>query len=610
MLQSVTREMEMSNVFAGDEMARTRRLGTEVRGLREKEVQAILRALEHSLAELQARTGHLRTAGEGHRRVADTLSRLAMLIAQAAENAARQAALDKVRALAANVEPLARQVEAGQDLKAQQKAAAEKYGDQARNLAREIAPPEAAKHVDKAGDDLGAKDPVGAKRELDEAVRALQDELDNNNDSLAKAKESAEELRALAEDLKKAREQVDNLDKLNDPNKAADKAMDALVKQDDIKDRLDDAGQKEAEQDVANAMDDTQAGKYEPAGQDLDAARQKVEEQAKALEDQIARAAQEQLNDFKAMQQLADQLQTLDALQNRLDGIKNEQAAALNQPEQPAGQMAPADQQKLAGEMGQLAQDMNQAQLPQAAQPTAQAQQNTQAARHEQAQQKLEEAGQALTQARQQAEQQLAQLEQKIEAGRPLADTAAIEQMQQGLAQLQQQYAQAPPPQQQAMAPQMGQMAQQMQQAALPQAAQAMQQAEQNAEKNQAPAAEQQMEQAQHALAQAHKQAKAAAQAMARQQPKNGPPGPPEPPQPGLEMPTPENAPQAGLQGAKEKHEKNMAATDQNKPRRTASDWRAGLPEKERQALLTARKQPYPPQMEADVKKYYELLAE
>lgn len=609
MLQVVTHEMELSNVFDGDELARGRRLTTDVKSLRTQEMQAILRALEKSMAELQSRPGYLKTAGEGHRRVADSLSRLAMLLAPAAENAAKQAALDKVRALAANVEPLARQVEAGQALKPEQKAASENYGDQAKNLAQELKPDDAGRRVEKAGEDLSAKDPIEAKKELDAAIRALQDELDNKSDSLAHAKETEQELKALAEELRKAKANTDEIGKMPDANKAADRAMDALVKQNEIKDRLNAANQPEASKDVAQAMDNMQAAKYDPAGQKLDEARQAVENAAKALEDQIARASQEQLNAFKEMQQLAEQLQDIGALQNRLDNLKSEQAAAMAQTP-PNGQMPAADQKKLAQEMGQLAQDMNQANQQQAGQHTDDAKKNTDADQHNQAQQDLEKAGQALADARAQAEQALAQAEQKIEAGQTVADAAAIQQMQQQLGQMQQQYAQAQPQAQQAMAPQMGQLAQQMQQAALPQAAQAMQQAQQNAQQNAPPAANQAMAQAQQALAQAMAQAQLAAQAMQRP----GPPGPPSPPSgqpPGPDDPNAPPGPPAMQAQNPMKKDKNFAAdVAAAKARYAESNWRAALPERERQALLSGRKEPYPPQMEADVKKYYELLAE
>ena len=644
LLQVITHEMELSNVFDGEELSRGRRLSGEVRDLHQKEMQAILRALERSLAETQSRTNQLRTAGEGHRRVAESLSRLATLLAPAAENVAQQALLDKIRALAANVAPLARQVDEGQALRSEQKTMAENYGDQARNLAKESTLPEVTRHLDKAGEDLTAKDPPGAKRELEAAIRAMQEKMDGKSDSLAHAKETEQELKALADELRKAKDAANEIAKLTDPNKAADKAMDALVKENDIKDRLDAANQKDAAKDVAKAMDDMQENQYDPAAQKLAEAQKAIEEQAKALENQIQRASQEQLNAFKDVQQLADQLQKLDALQDKVADIKAEQAAALGQqpppppgeqqpqpaqqqppgeqqpaqPPQPAeqGQMSPADQQKLEAEMTAAAQEMNEAGQPEAGQQMAQAEQNTEKGQNSPARQNLDRAEQALAQARQQAEQSMAQAEQRLEAGQTVADAAELNQMQQQLAQMQQQMQQSPQ-QAKSMAPQMSQLARAMQQAALPQAAQAMQQAQQSAQQNNPAQAQQQMQQAQQQLAQAQQQAQMAAQAMNTppsppQQAQNSPPSPEQGP-PGQEPPSqnPDNKNSPPKDHVAMKHEKNEAAgNDPLKVRYAESTWHAKLPERERQALLSARKEPYPPQMEQDVKKYYELLAE
>jgi hypothetical protein len=170
-----------------------------------------------------------------------------------------------------------------------------------------------------------------------------------------------------------------------------------------------------------------------------------------------------------------------------------------------------------------------------------------------------------------------------------------------------------------------------------------MGQAEKNTEKGQHGQARQDLDKAAQELAQARQQAEQdlaqAQQKLEAGQAMNskpnpaappGPPGPPKPGQPGQEAPG-QQSPKPGQPGQEasgqqppqpgqtpssppklgDKTEHNEAAgNDPLKVRYAESTWRAKLPERERQALLSARKEPYPPQMEAEVKKYYELLAE
>jgi len=295
-LQGVTREMELSNVFNPDEMARGQRLSTGIVDLRHQEMQTILLALEKSIREVQSRTNSLRTATAGHRRAAERLSTLASLLAPTAADALLQALLEKLRALAADVTPLAEQVDKGQSLKPEQKVASDIYGDQAHSIAKEVPPPEISRRVDKAGDFLAARDPVNGKRELDAAIRALQDLINAKSEALAYAKAKEQELKALVEDLHKAEDAAKEIAKTADPNKAADRAMDALVRESDIKNRLDTMTQMEASADVAQAMADMQQSQPSAAAQKLDDAQKAVEAAAQALDAQIAQASQDQMN--------------------------------------------------------------------------------------------------------------------------------------------------------------------------------------------------------------------------------------------------------------------------------------------------------------------------
>jgi len=635
MLQGVTHEMELSNVFDAEEVSHGRKMAGNVITLREQGMQPILHALEKSFVGPSVVTNYLKQAGDGHRDVANKLTRLATLLGAATADAAQQEILDKLRELAANVEPLASQVSGGHPLKSDQKEISERYGDQAKSLAHEVKYESVMRHLESAGDDLFAKDPVDAKKELDAAIRELKDKLATASDSLASAKEMEQNLQKLADDLAKAVTNTEEIAKTTDPNKAQDRMMDALVKQNDIKDRLDAANQKDASKEVAKAMDDTQASKFDPAAAKLDAARTAVTNEAQALANQLARASQEQLNAFKEMQQMAQQLQNIEALQSKLDAIRAEQAQLTNNVA-PDAQQQSAKQQVLAQAMSQLAGDMQQANqqntamtgqpqqpLAQAAQDTSAAAQSTDNNKPAQASQQLAQASQQLAQAEAQAAQQLAQAEQKVEAGQTVADAQALTQMQSQLNQMQQQYAQASPQGKQAMASQMANMAHQMDQAALPDAAHQMQQAQQDAQKNNAPAAGQDMQAAQQALSQAIQQAQLAAQAMQHSgqpgqqtaQQGQGQPGqgePQSPPSSDAESQVTQPG-QAGMANNPKLTSKREFAADMAISKAHYSDdanWHATLPERERQALLSARKEPYPPQMEEDIKKYYELLAE
>ena len=254
-------------------------------------------------------------------------------------------------------------------------------------------------------------------------------------------------------------------------------------------------------------MEDMQKHQYEAAAQKLAEALKAVEAQAKALADQIQQASQDQVDALKQAQQLADQVQKLDALQEKVADIKAEQAAAMD----PQGQMSPQDQQKLDSAMAEAAQEMKADGQQQAAQEMGQAQQDTQKGQNDQAKQDLNQAQQDLAQAMQQTQDALAQAEQKIQNGPGMPDPGHK-----------------------------------------PQPAQAQQ-----------------------------------------------PPQPPQPPQPATEPPT-------------EIHEEKGTPVGEAavKAKSAESTWRAKLPDSERQALLSARKEAYAPQMEQDVKKYYELLAE
>jgi myosin heavy subunit len=567
-VKNIVHEWSLSNVFSAEELARGQHLHTEVQDIHDRDMQTILRALEKGLADEKLRTGSLRTAGDGHRKVADSLSRLALLLAPSAENVAMQALLEKLRVLAANVAPLAHQVEDGQALKADQKTAAANYGDQAHGIAKEIEVEkkfaEAAQYVDKAGTELTAKDPVSARTDLETAIRLMTAMLEKNSDSLAHAKEVAQDLKEMAEDLKKAEKTAEDIAKTKDVNKASDKAMDAMVKESELKDKLQAMNQNAASNDVAQAMDKMQAAKYDDAAKDLKDAAQEVEKAEQALEKQIDTASQEQANEFKKMQELADQAQNLADLQKKLDDVKAEQAAATqpqqndqqqqnqqqdqsqqqqnqqqqqqNQQQQQQNQqqnqqqqqnqMSPAEQQKLENEMNKLAQEMKEAGQPDAAQDMKKAEQNTEKGQNPDAQQNMDKASQELAQALQKAEQALTQAQQKAEAGQQLAQ------------------AQQPQPP-----------------------------SNQPADPN-AP-------------------------------PSNEPPDPNAPPDPKDKPPSNKAPPEM------KKEERNKGTeVGAAKPRKADATWRAGLPDRERQALLTARKEAYAPEMESDVKRYYELLAE
>ena len=664
-VKNIVHEWSLSNVFSAEELARGQHLHAEVKDIHDHDMQAILRALEKGLADEKLRTGALRTAGDGHRKVADSLSRMALLLAPSAENVAMQALLEKLRVLAANVAPLAHQVEGGQTLKADQKTAADNYGDQAHGIAKEIEAEkkfaEASQRVDKAGTELTAKDPVSARADLETAIRLMTELLEKNSDSLAHAKEVAQDLKAMAEDLKKAEKTAEDLAKTKDANKAADQAMDAMVKESELKDKLQAMNQNAASNAVAQAMDKMQAAKYDDAAKNLKNAVQAVEKTEQALEKQIARASQEQTNEFKKMQDLTDQLQKIEGLQKKLDDIKAEQAAATQpqpsatdqqpqspqqpqssptdqqpqspqqpqssptdqqpqspqqpqpsptdqqppSPQQPTS-MSPAEQQKLENEMKQLVQEMKEGGQPEASQDMKQAEQNTEKGENHEAEQNMEKAEHALAEAHHEAEQSLAQEEHKTEAGQHLADTQELSKMQQALSQIQQQKDPSSKEAQQ----QMQQMQQEMQQAALPQAAQDMQQAQQQAQQHNPEAAQKSMQQAQQELAQAQQQAQQAQQAMNHEPPDPNAPPSNEPPDP--------NAPPDPNKPPSNKAPPEMKVEDRNKgtevgaakPRQVENTWRAGLPDRERQALLTARKESYAPEMESDVKRYYELLAE
>jgi type II secretory pathway pseudopilin PulG len=137
-----------------------------------------------------------------------------------------------------------------------------------------------------------------------------------------------------------------------------------------------------------------------------------------------------------------------------------------------------------------------------------------------------------------------------------------------------------------------------------------MQQAQQQAQQHNPEAAQKSMQQAQQELAQAQQQAQQAQQAMNHEPPDPNAPPSNEPPDP--------NAPPDPNKPPSNKAPPEMKVEDRNKgtevgaakPRQVENTWRAGLPDRERQALLTARKESYAPEMESDVKRYYELLAE
>lgn len=588
MLDGLTEQMKLSNVFNPADINDTTDMAGQMAHTRETDMKEVLKALEASVQDIQRRQANLRTAQDGDIRISDRLGGIAARLRGTGK--VSQETLAKVDALAKEVDGLAKEKAQTGALKPESLDKSEALAKAATNLATEVEDPQAEKYLKDASKDLAHKDVEKAKEEIDKAAGLLHAQAENERSPVAALSDKQEDLKKLAAEADKADKDAAAAANEKDPAKAAEKALDAMMSTDNLKKDLTENGLTKPADETTKAEDNLAQNNPAAAEKNLDNVKKDIADQLKSTNDQIAHAAEKQADFIKQLSQLTADAARLQQLEDKVGDLANDYQAAMNPPAQPApdgAQPPPSGTQP----------------PPSGAQPPPSGAQPPPSGA---------QAPPSGAQAPPQGQQ----------ATQPATPPGAMS-----------------PQDQQQMAGAMDKLGNEMKQAKLDDAGKHMDNAENETKKGDFQPGLNELKETQKSLANALAATEAkldamasdASKALAQSEPgqpnqpgqpgqpnqpgQPGQPGQPnqpgQPGQPSSQQPSPNQPPTESLT-SQNPDEHRKFSTDSSAPgsRKLEGSWRAALPERERQALLSARRESYAPGMEPDVKSYFKNLAE
>lgn len=398
-LESLTRDMEISNVFTPADIVSNQQATARLTTTRNTDMKEVLRALELSQLQASNRLVNLKTAEVGHGRIAQSLLELGNQLGN--EHGADTGAREKLVGLKKAVEDLAAEVAAGK------KDPTEEQQKRADNLARDLRANEkamnnedAAKSMDQAAAKLETGKPETAAEEMAKALTAMDKDSNAGDNKNAALEDKKTALEKSATDLNALAKQAANLAaNPNDPQ-AGDKALDMMVKAEDAAKSLDSEQQPTDAQAVRDAENSLQNNDFKKAAEQLASAAQDASKQAKELSEQMEKTLQEQTEAMKDLSNAAAELTEQKALQDRVDAALQDQKEAMAGEEKPEdAAQENADKNRRADQADQLSNDLQAAGLNDPAKNVEKAESEINKDQNGQAEKSLEDASKAMANA-------------------------------------------------------------------------------------------------------------------------------------------------------------------------------------------------------------------
>ena len=641
-LESLTRDMNDSNVFAPENIASNRDVAVRLTTVHATDMQEVLRALERSLQDPTNQAGYLRSAKEGHERIAETVSGLGRRLGALTE-AHKASALAKVQAFSKAADALAGNAATST---AEQQQKADELARDIRAETNMTANAAALKNLAQAAAKLVEGKPQLAAAELKKAVTALEQESAAHENALAATAAKQEAMNKVATNLSALAAEAVSLAQNPDVAKASEKAMDLMVKAEETAKALDHENAANAAAGVRSAESKLAENKFAEAGKDLQTAATAAKAEADKMAADVQKAVSEQAQARDQLAKTAEQIASLQKYNDRVDSVAGQYDKALQEkqvlkPDQGAAKQA-VELAKQAAELAHEAVAKAQKAGEKADEQNAGNQKASQAA------QAAEKADQVAEQAQAEAAADQAKHEgmPKAEAGAKQAAEAAEQakraaQMAGKAAQMAEQVAHANPQdakaspdamnsgKQKDIAAQLETLAKDLKSAGLSDAAKDVSEAESDSKEGHHSEAKEELSSAKGKLSEAIQAAKESMKSIKdKAEGKSqvaGTPG--ETGKPG-EKGKPEesgNPGKPGDPGKADKPEKPSPASersgegDEDRSFGTTAPaggipggarvWKSGLPPNERQSLLSGQQEKSSPIMEEDAKRYFERLA-
>ena len=231
-LDSLAREMEISNVFAPSDITSNRQVSAQLAATRNTDMKSVLRSLELSQLQATNLNTHLKSAEAGHRRIARSLLEMGNRLGTG--KGTDLLSRDKLMALKKEVEALAAETDAGKALTEDQQRRADDMAREVRNTEKAVNNAEAAKAMEAAAGKLETGKPEAAAEEINKALASLDKESNarENESAAAEAKKNA--LEKAAAQLNALAKQAQTLADNPTTPKAGDMALDMMMKAEEV----------------------------------------------------------------------------------------------------------------------------------------------------------------------------------------------------------------------------------------------------------------------------------------------------------------------------------------------------------------------------------------